>query len=241
MDFNNITGLTIPEGEVVEISSQGEVLWSAGGRIPSKYQEVEYIKAAAGVGAYIDLGFAFDEAAIIQVGIYLDAANEKINAYPFGAAEADTGYQCMITAPVSTNTANRLYVYGMSNSKPDFLPVEYVADAVNRLHFWLNMGGDAIYARNETARWGIHTEDNEELFTMTSNLYLFAQNYNGAARFGGDRQIHYFNYYDKTGTLISCLVPCYRKSDGVIGMYDNVRDIFLFNVGSGAFTKGADV
>lgn len=37
------------------------------------------------------------------------------------------------------------------------------------------------------------------------------------------------------------LVPCYRKADGVIGMYDIVNDEFLVNVGTGTFSKGADV
>lgn len=37
------------------------------------------------------------------------------------------------------------------------------------------------------------------------------------------------------------LIPCYRKSDGVIGMYDTVSKTFLTNSGSGSFTKGNDV
>lgn len=37
------------------------------------------------------------------------------------------------------------------------------------------------------------------------------------------------------------LIPCYRKSDGVIGMFDLITEAFLTNEGSGSFTKGADV
>jgi hypothetical protein len=76
---------------------------------------------------------------------------------------------------------------------------------------------------------------------MTAELYLFAQNYNGSPRFGDERRISYFQYTDKTGTLVCDLIPCYRKSDGVIGMYDLVRGLFLTNAGSGSFTKGANV
>lgn len=36
-------------------------------------------------------------------------------------------------------------------------------------------------------------------------------------------------------------IPCYRKSDGEIGMYDTVNKEFKTNVGTGTFTKGADV
>lgn len=36
-------------------------------------------------------------------------------------------------------------------------------------------------------------------------------------------------------------VPCYRKSDGEIGMYDTVSKTFYTNAGTGTFLKGADV
>ena len=50
----------------------------------------------------------------------------------------------------------------------------------------------------------------------------------------------YFQIYDN-GNLVTDLVPCYRKADGEIGMYDRVQRAFRTNVGTGAFTKGADV
>ena len=38
--------------------------------------------------------------------------------------------------------------------------------------------------------------------------------------------------------LIRDLVPCYRKSDNVIGMFDLVNSVFYANAGSGTFLKG---
>jgi hypothetical protein len=78
-------------------------------------------------------------------------------------------------------------------------------------------------------------------YTMTSNLLLFAQNYNGNPRFGGVRKIGKFLYYDKNNNLICHLIPCRRKNDLVIGMYDAVRNTFLTNAGSGAFVSGPNV
>ena len=45
----------------------------------------------------------------------------------------------------------------------------------------------------------------------------------------------------KNGTEIHHLVPCYRKSDDVIGFYDVITDTFYTNAGSGNFTKGGDL
>ena len=234
MNFANVKSLTIPNGKVKKITrkSDGVVLWS-GSRIPSEYQEVEYIKAASGIGAYINLGFAFDTAATVKLGLYL--SSDFSAAYPFGAAESSGKYRCMITAPYDGSS----YIYGYGSTGSTYQParINGTANAINEIEYSIKSGKLIISCQPRGS-----TDTNTSVsFTMTSNLLLFAQNYNGSARFGRARQIHYFKYYDKTDTLICDLVPCYRKSDGVIGMYDIVSKKFFTNVGSGTFTKGADV
>lgn len=46
-------------------------------------------------------------------------------------------------------------------------------------------------------------------------------------------------YYDDV--FVRNFIPCYRKSDNVIGLYDLVNDVFYTNNGTGIFLKGADV
>lgn len=48
-------------------------------------------------------------------------------------------------------------------------------------------------------------------------------------------------YVELEGTRLIDLIPCYRKSDGEIGMYDLISNTFFTNAGTGAFTKGSDV
>lgn len=230
--FSNTKALAIPEGNVVKITVGGQVLWEkVTSRIPSEYQEVEYIKAASSIGAYINLGFNFDSAARVNLGMY---CVDTTPSYIFGAAESSGKYRCMISAPYGGGRT--AYAYGFKGSSYTNITVALVA-GLNDLEYTIKAGGLSL---KNTTNGGSYTATNTA-FTMTSNLLLFAQNYNGSARWGGARQIHYFKYYDKTDTLICDLVPCYRKSDGVIGMYDIVRNTFLTNAGSGAFTKGADV
>lgn len=47
--------------------------------------------------------------------------------------------------------------------------------------------------------------------------------------------------FSLTSDGIIDLVPCCRKSDGEIGMYDLVSNTFFTNQGTGTFLKGADV
>ena len=226
-------GITIPEGNVVKITAGGVVLWEkVTSRIPKVYQEVEWIQAGSSVGAYLNLGFTFDTAARINLGMYCVDTNPS---YIFGAAESSGKYRCMISAPYGGGRT--AYAYGFDGSSYANITVALV-DGFNDVEYTLKAG--TLSLKNAT-NGGSYTGTKSVAFTMTSNLLLFAQNYNGSARYGAYRKIKYFQYYDKTDTLICDLVPCYRKSDGVIGMYDTVRKTFLMNAGSGTFTKGADV
>ena len=69
---------------------------------------------------------------------------------------------------------------------------------------------------------------------------LCAFGYNsGSATLVG--RIYYFTVYNN-GEKILDLLPCYRKSDSVVGMYDLVNRVFYENVDSGrVLQKGPDV
>ena len=48
-------------------------------------------------------------------------------------------------------------------------------------------------------------------------------------------------FYDSEFNLIRYLIPCYRKSDNVIGLFDGVTQKFYTNEGTGVFLKGEDI
>lgn len=233
MDFSTVKSITIPEGKVKRILSGSTVLWQVQtGRIPSEYQEVEWIQSGANVGAYINLGFSYDTGAIIHIGQWIMTDN---TAYVFGAAENSGKLRCMLSSPYDRDS---VFYCSKATTYQALGAGGYTKNILNEL--LATYKGKSLVVQNLT-NGSTGRNDDMITYTMSSNFYLFAQNYNGSARFGDIRRISYFQYYDKTDTLICDLVPCYRKSDGVIGMYDIVRKIFLTNVGTGSFTKGADV
>lgn len=247
MIFGNVTALAIPEGKVQKIMAvDGTVLWEQPqvGNIPSAYQEVEWIRAAKDVGAYINLGFAFDTAAEVYIEQFLDSAPTFTTTswvYMFGAAENSGARRCMWSAPGNNNG---IFLYGSTGSAYVSAHLKggmYIGK--NRIKLVLKVG-DLHWENLDTGETSAKFTT-QAAYTMTNKLYLFAQNYNGTVRFnstaGQARQVGRFSYYDKNGNLICDLYPCYRKSDGVIGMYDKARNLFLTNVGTGSFTKGANV
>ena len=52
---------------------------------------------------------------------------------------------------------------------------------------------------------------------------------------------YYVKIFDKNNNLIFDGIPCYKKLDNEIGMYDKVNDKFYTNQGTGTFEKGAEV
>lgn len=73
------------------------------------------------------------------------------------------------------------------------------------------------------------------------HLWLFETNDSGTALGRNTQMKLYACKLYNNWTLERDFVPCYRKSDSVIGMYDLVNGVFYTNAGSGTFTKGNDV
>lgn len=78
---------------------------------------------------------------------------------------------------------------------------------------------------------------------ITGSWYLF-----GLRQYAASAWSYYkgflgrFTVYNTTTLDVALdLVPCYRKADNVIGMYDLVTDTFVTKTGTGTLTKGADV
>lgn len=73
----------------------------------------------------------------------------------------------------------------------------------------------------------------------SSDFYLFAMNLNSSGRIA--QKIWYFQTLDEDGNITKNLIPAKRKSDNVIGLYDDINDVFYTNAGSGSFTYGSIV
>ena len=188
-------------------------------RLPSNYQEVEYIKSNG--SQYIDTGYIVNASDTISWE-FTARILAQTTAY-MGA----NGYLqfCVNTTGVGISTSNST---GLGLKKTTF-----------RIDF--NNSVSKLYIDNvlvETKDWsGSYNGTNVKLgifklgeagnvwHTTTSPVSCTLYEY--AINIGGNE--------------VSRCVPCYRKSDGTAGMYDLVNSVFYTNAGSGAFTVGTDV
>ena len=192
--------------------------------LPAEYQRVEYISKANNVGAYINTGYVPE----MNTNVYVRASiNGKRDQKFFGGfgtgsgagagfALAQVGDTWRVTVGVGWTAAGTAVV----NTPTDFL----VELREARYTIWID---------NQV----VLSAGNRELVYP---LYILAANYNNSVTggFGG-------NIYRATvrrgDVVFRDYIPCYRKADGVIGMYEIVTETFLTNAGGGSFGKGADV
>ena len=188
--------------------------------LPSTYQQVEYIESTG--TQFIDTGIVAGVGARWEIKYtYINSASQSQN----GASSTSNLNSSRF---VFANINNSLYMaigISFSWSKPlDYNPHIYILDKPN----------------NKT--W-IDSESRIVLNGFTSSLktlYIFHRNTDTPENFKHNGKCYYSKIYDNN-VLIQHLIPCYRKSDAVIGMYDIVNNTFIINIGTGTFLKGSNL
>ena len=82
-----------------------------------------------------------------------------------------------------------------------------------------------------------------DTYSYTSNYIcpLFAINEVWAINISNWLRVYSAKYYNSNDELVRDFVPCYRKNDNVIWMYDIVNNVFYTNLWTWTFTKWPDV
>lgn len=195
-------------------------------RVPSGYKEVEYLESTG--EEYIDLGYALDTSTDdIEIDVQVLQTETQTNF--FGARYSTTRY-------VYTLATNGVYWrWGWKNNSDSTAVAADTNKHTLKIDHTTNtllLDGVSI-ATKGSAVTNIETPTSATLFCIhTAGTQTF---YFGAVRISGFRKW-------TNGTLMTSLVPCRRKSDNVLGMYDLVTDTFFTNAAeTGAFIAGADM
>lgn len=95
---------------------------------------------------------------------------------------------------------------------------------------------------NISVIWNIYTGSYSwSVAQSTRPMYIFKLNENGSATWGTPMKLREFKIYSGADTLARDFIPCYRIADSVIWLYDIVNDQFYTNAGTWSFTKWSDV
>lgn len=191
------------------------------------YQEVEYIESSS--TQFIDTGIKANSSLSIDID-YMTSGSTLYHSL-FGS-KTSSKFFYYLNADGSSNYFKKEFGYYNQYVKPT---LEFETNNVKTKLLW-NGNTFSLTNANGTYNGGATAST----FSEGLNLYLFAFNDNGSAQRIGNTKIYSCKIKDNN-TLVRDMIPCYRKSDNVIGMYDKVNNKFYTNAGTGTFTKGADV
>ena len=183
--------------------------------LPSEYQEVEYIESNG--AQYISPGIQTDSS------IYWYAKFSITHL----KGDSSSGYNMIVGAynrPQMAVATNQ-WTVGNAGSSIPFIPSE---DTIYEATMNKNGSGSLI----------INEEDTGLKRTGTCTPTIF----NPSSIYGGTyARVYSVKYVDRNSNNNTAnFVPCYRKSDNVIGLYNTVSNKFYTNHGSGTFIKGSD-
>ena len=229
MNFSDVKSVTIPEGVVTEIKQGNTILWKAKTkRLPEEYQEVEWIKPLEAKLALpantMDYGYASFKVSF-----------PKQENLVYTLAHGGTSNTATIEFELATVQVNDTFRVEFSF---DYRDIDGILDH-NKV--WDTIDPSSAFV----ARW-----DGDNLYlgsktTTTLDYYYKLEWY----LFGRDTMAYNYNgeltvYEVSMGQYT--FVPCYRKSDNVIGMgvigRTTPTSFYTFLTSAeGSFEKGSDV
>lgn len=196
------------------------------------YTGVEYIESTG--TQYFELEQDFD---YNTAQIYIDYQFTDItytSSYQSGGVYCIAGYgsdyEDNLYAMFAVNS-DGLYSYNYLQNTQGYMPT--ARPSLNR----------TVFERNNNGVFFNETKENTTNSYISSGkvpshkIILFAYNYNGTISRISKMKLYRFKVGDVNGWKHN-YVPCKRKSDNQIGLYDTITDKFYTNSGTGEFSVG---
>lgn len=230
MDFSILKTLTIPEGDVKRIDIDGVKKWEV--NVLDLYQRVEYIKTEGGTSggwfltdfiannqSGMELTFSCPKFADqVHMGSRASATNSRFYIwYPMAATRGYHGWNTAVAQSVSTTSGTKY---------------------TSRLN-WLNERKSVLLDADETVRStkAISGTLVQQVVPVSICRYNNVTNTPG----GGRPMSLYGARFSQGSEIVREYLPCYRKSDGEIGLLEMLTGQFVPSQVSDGFTKGPDV
>lgn len=197
------------------------------------YQRVEYITSAEeDTYPYIITDFIADNSCGLEVVASFPVLQDRI---PMGSRENSDATRFYCVYPMS---ASSVY-YGFNTGSAVSCALK--VNTVYRLQTnFLNSRLVCVYENNGTRKANVSLS--ATLTQQSAPVSIFG--YHSASSNTVTSKIEYKLYSARCSSgheIVREYIPCYRKSDGVVGLYEKITGQFLTSEIEAVFTKGADI
>ena len=210
--------------QIVKRYKGTDLIFSA---LPSAYQQVEYIESSS--TQYIDTGYYATTTSGINIDYaYTASGNAGLcGIFQNQAPRTDT----LFVTTLSGQTSSEIYLISQgaeaTNNTPPGIGTKHNAK--------INYLNNRKLIIDDGRQWN----DGSNGVVSSRTIKLFCRDNNGNLAYTNARI--YMCKISEGGNIVRNFIPCYRKSDNVVGMYDVISGRFFTNDGTGTFGKGADL
>lgn len=196
--------------------------------LPSGYTQLEYLGSDS--QAYIDTGIAGGKDTLtIECKFMYDTFVGYGGIYGNYVLDSHNGIRCILANSGNKIITNNNTICTTSGNTELNCAISQIHTVISK-HDTVILDGVATSIQNTAT--GTENANNIALFNRSIT------NPNTSRDIG--LKVYGFKIYD-ADVLVSNLIPCRRKSDSILGMYDTVSRHFFTNAGTGDFIAGADV
>ena len=201
--------------------------------LPSEYQQVEYIENTE--NSYIDTGKILTQNNSVECKIKTPSTLADVTSMSFGSRDGASSNN------ISSNFISNIITIDFNNSNYNTYRASYTNMQVSTEYIlYTSKNTRKIYNKNRNVLVENNTICNDTI-TTPNTAHIFRINPMPQQHWlYGKIRLYYFKIWEND-ELIMNLIPCYRKSDNEIGLYDLVSNTFLTNQGTGTFAKGDNV
>lgn len=230
--------LTITENGIYNITEYSTVNVHIESAVDNKdlYQRVEYITSAeSGTYPYIITDFVADNTCGLEVIASFSVMQDRI---PMGSrTDGSTATRFYCVYPLSTSSV----YYGFNGGSS--ISCSTKLNTIYRLQTnFLNSRLINVYEEDGTRK--ASASINATLADQTVPVSIFGYNSGSSGSVSSKREYKLYSARCSQGhEIVREYIPCYRKSDGVVGLYEKYTDQFLTDASGSAngFAKGADI
>lgn len=197
-----------------------------------EYQRVEYIESAEEeTYPYIITDFIADNSSGVEVIASFPILQDRI---PMGSRENSDATRFYCVYPMS---ANSIY-YGFNTGST--ISCQLKVNTIYRLQTnFLNSRLVNVYDKEGVRKGG--TSISGTLTQQSVPVSIFGYHSASSGTVTSKREFKLYSARCSRGhEVVREYIPCYRKSDGVVGLYEKFTGQFLTSE-TGAFAKGADI
>lgn len=205
------------------------------GGLPLAYTKLSYIESVGQTSSstygrqYINTNYVPSVSGYkVQIGVYSSSTNTNTGCFIYGSYDSTDGYKPSLYVYAQTR---KLGVYYNQSSNKN-TNITYDTDTDYDITVTTS-GATVTYDINGstgTITTAYNPVDNNvpiTLFTSyVGNTYILKN------------RVKYCKIYDENDKLVRDLIPCFKKSDNTVGMYDLANEVFYAQQGAGTFNMG---